>query len=126
MYVRSLPADEAIGRLEPSWANVYNYVLINWNAMAPCMDNWLDLSDPAQVRAYAPVLKRLTDPGYFEAYRYMPVTRDMTVGERTLLYAFLDGSGIEAAADSKALKAEAPAKPAHRDVAALSRAFRNH
>ena len=126
-YVRTLPADDAVAALEPSWTNVYNYVLANWKAMAPCMDNWLDLADPDQVRAYAPVLKRLTDPGYFEAYRYMPVVRDMTAGERTLLYAFLDSPRDgEAAADKTALKAEAPAQPKVRDLAALSRAFRSH
>ena len=38
--------------LEPTWDNVYANVLANWKAMAPCMDNWLDLDDEAQVRAY--------------------------------------------------------------------------
>lgn len=37
------------------------------------------------------MLKRLTDPAVFESYRFMPVTRDMSAGERALLYAFLDG-----------------------------------
>ena len=58
--------------------------------MAPCMDNWLDLADPAQVHAFGAVLRKLTDPANFELYRYMPVVRDMTQGERTLLWAFLD------------------------------------
>ena len=63
--------------------------------MAPCMDNWLKLDDPVQVKAYAHVLKRLTDPANFEAYRFMPVTRDMSPGARTLLYKFLDGEQVQ-------------------------------
>jgi hypothetical protein len=122
-YVRTLPADEDIAKKDPSWANTYNYVLANWNAMAPCMDNWLRLDDPDQVRAYKAVLMKLTDPGNFERYRYMPVTRDMTAGERTLLYAFLDSPPE---AHSAPLEAAAPrAQPPLRDVARLSRAMRS-
>jgi hypothetical protein len=44
------------------------------------------------------VLRRLTDNANFEAFRFMPVTRDMTAGERALLYAFLDGTPVAAAA----------------------------
>jgi hypothetical protein len=123
-YVRTLPADDAIGALEPSWANVYNFVLANWNAMAPCMDNWLRLDDPQQVKSFAPMLKKLTDPGYFEAYRFMPVTRDMTAGERKLLYAFLDGPspGVGAMLEAAGERPE-PAKA--RDIAKLSRSMRS-
>jgi len=67
-------------------------VLANWNAMAPCMDNWLMLDNPAQVKAHAHVLKRLTDPANFESLRFMPVTRDMSMGQRALLYRFLDAT----------------------------------
>ena len=90
MYVRVLPADPQIAALPPTWPNVYRYVLSNWNAMAPCMDNWLRLDDPAQIRAYTSVLKRLTDPEAFEHFRFMPITRDMSTGMRSLLYAWLD------------------------------------
>jgi len=88
MYIRTLPGNDAIAELDPTWENVYNYCLANWNAMAPCMDNWLDLKDPVQVKAYADVIKRLTDPENFESFLYMPVTRDMTDRERKLLYDF--------------------------------------
>jgi len=90
MYVRVLPADLNIAALPPTWPNVYRYVLSNWNAMAPCMDNWLRLDDPAQIRAYTSILKRLTDPAAFEHFRFMPITRDMSVGMRSLLYLWLD------------------------------------
>ncbi|MFC4705125.1 hypothetical protein [Paraburkholderia caffeinitolerans] len=90
MYVRVLPDDPQIGALPPTWPNVYKYVLSNWNAMAPCMDNWLRLDDPEQIRTYATVLKRLTDPAAFEHFRFMPITRDMSAGMRSLLYAWLD------------------------------------
>jgi hypothetical protein len=59
--------------------------------MAPCMDNWLDLGNPDQVKSFAPMLHKLTAKENFEAFRYMPVVRDMTAGQRALLYAFLDG-----------------------------------
>ena len=51
MYVRTLPADASTAALPPTWDNVYANVLANWNAMAPCMDNWLKLDDPVQVKA---------------------------------------------------------------------------
>ena len=91
MYIRTLPDNSSdFTDLPPTWENVYNTCLANWNAMAPCMDNWLDLKDPVQVKAYAKVLKRLTDPDNFEDFLYMPVTRDMTKAERQFLYDYLD------------------------------------
>jgi hypothetical protein len=119
LYVRTLPADANIAAMAPTWANVHEFVLANWQAMAPCMDNWLDLGSEAQVKAYGPLIRKLTDPGYFEAFRYMPVTRDLSQGCRTLLYAFLDGG--KAPKTSGALKAAAPHKPSN---AELSRAMR--
>jgi hypothetical protein len=92
MYVRVLPANESIAALAPTWPNVYKYVLANWNAMAPCMDNWLRLDDPAQMRAYATIVKRLTSPANFESFRFMPITRDMSAGMRSLLYRWLDSA----------------------------------
>jgi hypothetical protein len=93
MYLRVLQADSDIAALPPTWDNVHNYVLSNWEAMAPCMDNWLLLGDEKQVRAYAALIKKLTDPANFEDFRFMPVTRDMSAGQRTLLHGFLDGGG---------------------------------
>lgn len=124
MYIRSLPLDAEIGALDPTWDNAYSYVLSRWHALAPCMDNWLDLGSEAQVRAYGPLIKKLTDLGNFEIYRYMPVTRDLTKGERTLLYHFLDGiapARAEPALEALAAPAAAPAETA---LARLSRAMR--
>ena len=92
--------------------------------MATRMDNWLRLDDPAQVKAYAGVLKKLTDPSNFEAFRFMPVTRDMTQGERTLFWNFLDAP-LEPEADTGSLEASAPAAP-KRGLAKLSRAMRSN
>jgi len=123
MYARTLPADDDIAALPPTWENVYSRVLANWHAMAPCMDNWLDLGNEAQVKAYGPLIKRLTTDGAFEHFRYMPVTRDMTAGERTLLYNFLDGG------DGAALAAAAPKETAAEEetmsFAELSRKMRS-
>ncbi|MEA3009416.1 MAG: hypothetical protein QOJ91_1108 [Sphingomonadales bacterium] len=126
IYVRTLPADAEIGAMEPTWENVFNNVLAKWNAMAPCMDNWLWLNDPAQVHAYGRILRRLTDPAAFEAYRYMPVVRDMTQGERTLLYAFLDSPLDPDAKPFRTRLAEAAAKApkALPEGTRLSRAMR--
>jgi hypothetical protein len=120
MYLRVLPNDDDLAEMEPSWDNVYANVLSYWEAIAPCMDNWLRLGDEAQVRAYAPVIKKLTDPGYFERFRYMPVTRDLTRGQRILLYNFLDGT-----APAARLTATAPeTKTAQPDFAILAREMR--
>ena len=118
-YVRVHPADADIAAVPPTFENVYSIVLSNWNAMAPCMDNWLDLSNPDQIKAYAAIVKRLTDPANFESYRFMPVTRDMTPGQRKLLYNFLDGSGehTESVAPEEIVH-DAP------DFVALSRSLR--
>lgn len=123
MYLRVLPADGEIAELPPTWENVHNYVLSNWQAMAPCMDNWLLLGDEEQVRAYAPIIKKLTDPANFEAYRFMPVTRDMTAGQRSLLYNFLDGRDATVAAELAA-PAGAPERAGQPDFHRLSRAMR--
>jgi hypothetical protein len=48
---------------------VHAKVLANWEAMAPCMDNWLRLGDEAQVKAYGKLIKRLTDKRNFEAFQ---------------------------------------------------------
>ncbi|HXC56151.1 MAG TPA: hypothetical protein VNU97_12710 [Rhizomicrobium sp.] len=119
-YVRTWPADAAIAELPPTWENVYARVLVNWNALAPCMDNWLRLDDPVQVKAYGAVLKRLTDPAHFEDFRFMPVTRDMTGGERKLLYKFLDAPPEPA---PRPLATEAASAPPSR--ARTSRAMRS-
>jgi hypothetical protein len=113
MYVRVLPADAAIAQLPATFDNVYAHVLANWNAMAPCMDNWLDLANEAQIRAYGPLIRKLTDPLAFEDYRYMPVVRDMTAGERTLLYNFLDGvqPAVRPGFAAAAVLAEPPDEP---------------
>lgn len=119
MYFRVLPADETIARLPPTWENVHGHVLSQWESMAPCMDNWLLLGDENQVRAYGPLIRKLTDPGNFEAFRYMPVTRDLTAGQRTLLYAFLGGP------KAAMLATEAAPAPARTDFGRLSRAMRS-
>jgi hypothetical protein len=116
VYVRTLAADADIGAMQPTWDNVHHYVLRNWQAMAPCMDNWLDLGNPDQVKSFAPLLHKLTAKENFEAFRFMPVVRDMTAGQRALLYAFLDG------AKPLALAAKAPPRLSLRQ---LSRAMRS-
>jgi hypothetical protein len=108
VYVRTLPADTDIAALAPSWENVHGRVLRNWQAMAPCMDNWLDLGNPDQIKSFAAILRRLTDKANFDSLLFMPVTRDMTAGQRSLLYKFLDGAlpsdSLELASSEMSLK----------------------
>lgn len=125
MYVRTLATDD-YSQLKPTWANVYANVLVNWHAMAPCMDNWLDLGSEAQVRSFAPLIKKLTDPAAFEHFRYMPVTRDLTPGARKFLYAFLDSPPAVSMLEAQPAAAEAAAeeKPVA-NIADLSRKMRS-
>ena len=89
MTVRVLPSDSSLHNLTPSWENVYENCLKDWYAMAPCMDNWLDLNDEFAVKSNARLVMALTHPDNFERFLFMPVTRDMSAGKRRLLHRFL-------------------------------------
>jgi len=121
--VRVLSADADIAKLPPTFENVYCRVLANWNAMAPCMDNWLNLADEAQVRSFGPLIKKLTNEAAFEHFRYMPVTRDLTPGARTLLYNFLDSPPAVVAAPMMEAAVAKEEKPDN--FATLSRKMRS-
>lgn len=120
MYVRVLPTDAELAALPPTWDNVYGKVLANWHAMAPCMDNWLDLGSEAQVRSFGTLLKKLTNAAAFEHFRYMPVTRDLTPGARKLLYNFLDAPPAH-----EMLAAAAPEEKPQTDFVELSKKMRS-
>jgi hypothetical protein len=125
MTVRVLPADNGISQLPPTWQNVHQNVLSNWEAMAPCMDNWLKLGDETQVARYAPMIRKLTNRNNFESYRYMPVVRDMTLGQRTLLMNYLEivnPTLLASATGDASASAEADAP----DFLQLSRAMRGN
>jgi len=93
LTLRTTPADDDIAALEPTWDNVHANVLRYWEALAPCMDNWLRLGDEQQCAAYARIVKRLTSRDRFDRYGYMPVTRELTRGQRTLLHRWCDTVG---------------------------------
>lgn len=105
--LRTTPADAEIATLEPTWENVHRYVLRDWEALAPCMDNWLRLGDEQQCRAYAQLVRRLTSRERFNEYGYMPVTRDLTRGQRTLLHRWCDMVAEEPTMTAVAVAAEA-------------------
>jgi hypothetical protein len=88
--LRVTPDDAAIAGLAPTWENVYAQVFRDFEALAPCMDNWLRLGDEQQARAYAPLIRTLTSRERFDDYRYMPVTRELSRGQRTLLHNWCD------------------------------------
>ena len=114
--VRVTPADDDIAALDPTWENVHQQVLIDWEALAPCMDNWLKLGDEDQCRSIAPLLKRLTSLDHFDSFTYMPVTRGLSKGQRTLLHNWCDAvtSGSDTPPKPRATVrqvAESSAKP---------------
>ncbi len=87
---RVTPADATIAAMSPTWDNVHTQVLRDWEALAPCMDNWLRLGDESSVRAIAGLVKKLTSIDNFDSFDYMPVTRGMSAGQRTLLHNWCD------------------------------------
>ena len=66
MVLRTTPADAQIAAMEPTWENVHRFVLRDWEAVAPCMDNWLLLGDEQQCRTYARLVRRLTSRDRFD------------------------------------------------------------
>jgi hypothetical protein len=112
LTLRVSAADSDIAALEPTWENVYLNVLRNFEALAPCMDNWLRLGDEEQCRAYAPLIRSLTSRQRFDDYRYMPVTRELSKGRRTLLHRWCDA--VEHGPVPAVRQAEGPA-PRPRD-----------
>jgi hypothetical protein len=111
LVTRVTPADAFIASLEPTWSNVYQYVLSSWYALAPCMDNWLQLDDEAACTRAAARIKQPTSLDWFDSYRYKPVTRDLSGGQRQLLHGWCDlvTGDAEPAADRFALADAAPA-----------------
>ena len=73
------------------------------------------------------MLKPLTDPANFEAFRFMPVVRDMTADSRGLLYRFLDGPAPGAAKVAERMTVTLVEESAHEPTnAELSRAMRGN
>ena len=59
------------------------------------MDNWQGLADEKQVKACADIVKKLTSPSVFEAFRYMPPTLNFLPSQLSLLFRFLNDDGTE-------------------------------
>ncbi|MGH3927718.1 MAG: hypothetical protein ACRDTT_33450, partial [Pseudonocardiaceae bacterium] len=92
--VRILPFDDALAAATPdeelSWEFVYSTILQTYDAIAPRMNNFINLRDGDAVRTFARRIKEVTAPELLESARYMPVTRDLSRGKRTLLHRFCD------------------------------------
>ncbi len=90
--VRTLPFDDELEETTPDEALTFDFVYTNilstYDAIAPRMSNILDLADAAAVRTFARRILEVVDPALFESSRYMPVTRDLSRGRRTLLRRF--------------------------------------
>ena len=92
--VRTLPFDDKLEAATAdqalTWEFLYANVLQAYDAIAPRMSVILDLADPDAVQTFARRLKEVTSAELFESARYMPVTRDLSRGKRTLLHRFCD------------------------------------
>jgi hypothetical protein len=90
--VRTLPFDDELEAATPDEALTFDFVYANilstYDAIAPRMSNILDLASAAAVRTFARRILEVVDPALFESSRYMPVTRDLSRGRRTLLRRF--------------------------------------
>jgi hypothetical protein len=90
--VRTLPFDDQLQTDTPDEALtfefVYENILSTYDAIAPRMSNIVDLADAGSVRTFARRILEVTESGLFESARYMPVTRDLSRGKRTLLQRF--------------------------------------
>jgi hypothetical protein len=99
--VRTLPFDDALGAVPDAaltWQFVYRTVLRTYDAISPRMSNIIDLGDENAVRTFARRFLEVVDDDLFESGRYMPVTRDLSRGKRTLLRRFcerlLEGASV--------------------------------
>ena len=92
--VRTLPFDDEFAATIPdealTWEFIYSTILRNYDAIAPRMNNIIDLRDAAAVLTFARRVKEVTSPELFESPRYMPVSRDLSRGKRALLHRFCD------------------------------------
>jgi hypothetical protein len=90
--VRTLPFDDELEDTTPDETLTFDFVFANvlatYDAIAPRMINIMDLSSADAVRTFARRILEVVDPALFESSRYMPVTRDLSRGRRTLLRRF--------------------------------------
>ncbi len=92
--VRTLPSDDALesgtGDEHLTWEFVYATILRTYDAITPRMSTIIDLADRDAVRTFARRILEVVDEDLFESARYMPVTRDLSPGKRTLLRRFCE------------------------------------
>jgi hypothetical protein len=113
---RVLPADVELGAVpdaELTWDLVYRSVLMGYDAIAPRMSHVIRLDHGDAVATFARRFLEVTDPANFESGRYMPVTRDLSAGKRTLLRRFCQRAlvGSPGANEAAAVPAPLPAAP---------------
>jgi hypothetical protein len=78
------------------------------------MSHVIRLDDVDAVASFARRFLEVTDPANFESGRYMPVTRDLSVGKRTLLRRFCQRALIGSPVANEAAAAPAPVPAAPR------------
>ena len=86
---------------------IYQQILQYYSLLFPVMKNRIDLSNGTAVKDnWQPILDRI-NPLLFEASGYMPVSRDMSDGKRSLLERWLklnsNSPGIGADLDPQSL-----------------------
>lgn len=96
--VRVLPTDEevetSISDEELTWDLIYDLVLRHWDLLNPIMNlRSFPLSDrEAVLAAKAEILNAIRSENH-ETTRYMPITRDLSIGKRRLLERWLEKDG---------------------------------
>lgn len=98
--VRVMPFDDALGNIpedQVSWKFVYDNVLRPFDLVYRGMSAGVfSLGNEASIRAHADSIIGFTDLSEFNSPLYMPVTRDLSRGRRTLLVRFLKPGDDEA------------------------------
>lgn len=98
--VRVMPFDDALGNIpedQVSWNFVYENVLRPFDLVYRGMSAGVfSLGDEASIRAHAGSIIGFTDLNEFDSPLYMPVTRDLSRGRRTLLVRYLKPGEDEA------------------------------
>jgi len=92
--VRILPTDDFSSYTDQqinNWPFIYANVFCYFSVLYPIMSTFIPWGpeeaprDPEKVKAFANNILQFTDPGFWDSTLYMPITREMSAGRRTLL-----------------------------------------
>lgn len=90
--IRVLPRDDysSLPDSEIIWDLIYKEVFEYYYCLYPTMDRFIRLNDEAAVRASGPSILARMHPNLHERWEYMPRTRELSSGKRTLFERWLN------------------------------------